>query len=154
MSADPNNTAAQNALAELSGTVETPPIFEEVEESPPMDFAPTFLEIAGGRYPEDKVPMLGESMTAFLAGDSEAIHDEDYVTVIFNQQRAALRQGDWKLMTLERPFDERDFALYNLAEDPGESVDLARSNPRKYNELLELWRIERQRLGITLPEDL
>ncbi len=120
----------------------------------PMDFAPTFLEIAGGRYPDDKVPMLGESMTAFLSGDAQAIHDDDYVTVIFNQQRAALRQGDWKLMTLERPFDERDFALYNLAEDPGESVDLARSNPRKYNELLELWRSERKRLGITLPEDL
>ncbi len=120
----------------------------------PMDFAPTILELAGAAYPDDKAPMLGESMTDYLSGDADTIHDDDYVTVVYNQQRAALRQGDWKLMTLEQPFDEDDFALYNVAEDPGESIDLARSNPRKFSELLELWRVERKRLGITLPEDL
>ena len=41
----------------------------------PMDFAPTFLELAGGEYPHDKAPMLGESINAYLAGDADAIHD-------------------------------------------------------------------------------
>jgi arylsulfatase len=119
-----------------------------------MDFAPTFIELAGAQYPADKAPMLGESIREYLSGRRNEIHDDSYTTTFSYSQRAYIRQGDWKLLTLEQPFDERDFALYNLAQDPGESVDLARSNPRKFNELLELWRTERRRLGITLPEDL
>jgi arylsulfatase len=119
-----------------------------------MDLMPTFLELAGARYPEDKVPMRGESARAFLAGNGDAVHGADYVTTLAYQQRAFIRRGDWKLMTLEQPFDERDFALYNLAEDPGETTDLSARNPEKRAELLQLWRRERRALGITLPEDL
>jgi arylsulfatase len=119
-----------------------------------MDLAPTFIELADASYPADKAPMLGRSAAGFLAGDAETVHDDDYVTTFAYNQRAYVRQGDWKLMTLERPFDERDFALYNLAEDPGESIDLSLANPRKFDELLQLWRTERKRLGIILPEDL
>jgi arylsulfatase len=119
-----------------------------------MDLMPTFLELAGARYPEDKVPMRGESARAFLAGETEVVHGDDYVTTLAYQQRAFVRQGNWKLMTLEQPFDERDFALYNLADDPGETTDLSAQNPEKRAALLQLWRRERRALGITLPEDL
>jgi arylsulfatase len=119
-----------------------------------MDLMPTFLEIAGARYPEDKVPMRGESARAFLAGDADVVHGDDYVTTLAYQQRAFVRQGDWKLMTLEQPFDERDFALYNLTDDPGETTDLSMEFPEKRAALLQLWRRERRALGITLPEDL
>jgi hypothetical protein len=57
-------------------------------------------------------------------------------------------------MTLEQPFDERDFALYNVADDPGETTDLSSEYAEKRTELLQLWRRERGALGITLPEDL
>ena len=119
-----------------------------------MDLMPTFLEIAGARYPDDKIPMRGESARAFLAAEAEAVHGEDYVTTLAYLQRAYVRQGDWKLMTLVQPFDERDFALYNLADDPGETTDLSARYPDKRAALLELWRRERRALGITLPEDL
>jgi arylsulfatase len=115
---------------------------------------PTFLELAGAQYPEDKLPMLGESARAFLAGEADAVHGDDYVTTLAYQQRAFVRQGNWKLMTLEQPFDERDFALYDLADDPGETTDLSAQHPEKRLELLQLWRRERRALGITLPEDL
>jgi arylsulfatase A-like enzyme len=119
-----------------------------------MDFAPTLLELAGADYPGDKAPLLGESAWGFLSGREDAVHDDDYVTVLAYQQRAYIRQGSWKLMTLEQPFDERDFALYNLRDDPGESIDLSLSNPHKRQALLERWRVERRKLNITLPEDL
>jgi arylsulfatase len=119
-----------------------------------MDLMPTFLELAGARYPEDKLPMRGESARAFLAGESNAVHGDDYVTTLAYQQRAFVRQGNWKLMTLEQPFDERDFALYDLSNDPGETTDLSTQYPEKRAELLQLWRRERRALGITLPEDL
>jgi len=119
-----------------------------------MDLAPTFIELAGARYPADKAPMLGRSAVEYLRGHADAVHDNDYVTTFAYSQRAYVRLGNWKLLTLEQPFDERDFALYNLADDPGESVDLSLSNPRKYNEMLQLWRTQRRHLGIVLPEDL
>ena len=65
-----------------------------------------------------------------------------------------VRQGKWKLSTLEPPFDETEFGLFDLEVDPGESNDLAESEPEKYQELLELWHTERRNLGIVLPQDL
>jgi arylsulfatase len=82
------------------------------------------------------------------------VHGDDYVTTLAYQQRSFVRQGAWKLMTLEQPFDEQDFELYNLVDDPGETTDLSRQYPEKRAELLQLWRQQRRQLGITLPEDL
>jgi arylsulfatase len=119
-----------------------------------MDFMPTFLELAGATYPQDKAQPLGESVRAYLAGEAEDVHGDDYVTTLAYQQRSFVRQGAWKLMTLEQPFDEQDFELYNLVDDPGETTDLSRQYPEKRAELLQLWRQQRRQLGITLPEDL
>ncbi|MGH8222483.1 MAG: arylsulfatase [Woeseiaceae bacterium] len=121
-----------------------------------MDLAPTFLTLAGAAYPDDGSlrPMLGESLVPLLAGESEAVHGDDYVTVMYHQGHACLRRGRWKLVTLELPFDESGFALFDLLADPGETTDLSQREPARYAEMLELWRVERVRLGIVLPEDL
>ncbi len=121
-----------------------------------MDLAPTFLELAGATYPDDGsvAPMLGESMNAFLAGESDAVHDDSYVTTLYHWGRAYLRQGDWKIANLEGPFSEADFELFNLAEDPGETTNLADSHPEKYSEMIKLWRERRREFGIILPQDL
>jgi arylsulfatase len=121
-----------------------------------MDLAPTFLELAHAQYPDDGTvsPMLGESMAGFLSGAAEAVHTDDYVTVLYHGGRAYLRQGNWKISNLEPPFDERDFELFDVSTDPGETSNLAESHAEKYEELLELWREERKKLGIILPQDL
>lgn len=121
-----------------------------------MDLAPTFLELGAAHYPTDGdfAPMLGASLNNFFAGRVDVVHDDEYVTALFHQGRAFLRQGNWKISTLEPPFDEANFALFDLASDPGEANDLAASNPEKLRELIQLWRSERARLGIILPEDL
>jgi len=121
-----------------------------------MDLAPTFLQIAGATYPDDGSvsPMLGESMQDFLAGKSDAIHDDDYLTILSHKGRAYVRQGQWKIVTTERPFDESKFELYDVVADPGEIVNLAASEPEKLAELIAIWRSERKGLGIVLPEDL
>lgn len=121
-----------------------------------MDIAPTLLDIAGAKYPEDDgvEPMLGESLLPVLSGDREAAHDEEYVTVLHHGGRAFLRQGDWKIVNLDGPFEESKFELFNLARDPGETTDLAEAEPEHYERLIELWRQERRSLGIILPADL
>jgi arylsulfatase len=120
-----------------------------------MDLAPTFLELAGAKYPADGSvrPMLGESMVPLLTRLAP-VHDEDYVTTLYHGGRAFVRKGRWKLVTLEPPFDESGFELFDIEKDPGETVNLAGSEPEKYAEMIALWRAERKKLGIVLPGDL
>lgn len=119
-----------------------------------MDFMPTILDMVGARYPTDKTPMYGESAVAFLADEANSVHDDEYVTVFTGAQRSYLRQGDWKLLMLERPFNEANFELFNLRDDPGETNDLTAQNPEKRQAMIALWRDYRRRAGITLPQDL
>jgi len=121
-----------------------------------MDLAPTFLEIAGAKYPEDGSvkPMLGESLVAFLGGKTAAPHAEDYVTVLSHRGRALLRKGRWKMVVTDGPFDEAKFELYDVVADPGETNDLRGAEPEIFEKLLEAWRTKRQELGIILPQDL
>jgi arylsulfatase len=121
-----------------------------------MDLAPTFLELARAEYPDAEGihPMRGESMVAHLADTSERVHDENYVTVHSHRGRAYIRQGRWKLLDPDRPFDEDDMLLFDLEADPGETVDLADTEPEHYQHMLELWREQRRAAGIVLPQDL
>ncbi len=121
-----------------------------------MDLAPTFLEVAGAVYPSDGSvqPMIGESMLDFLGGQSDTVHDDEYVTVLSHRGRSYLRQGRWKIVTTEGPFDENNFELYNIVADPGEANDLSLEDPDKRAELIDLWRVERRNLGIVVPRDL
>ncbi len=121
-----------------------------------MDLAPTFLEIAGATYPKDGSvrPMEGESMQALLAGTTSEVHGPDYVTTLFHAGRAFVRRGNWKLTTLEPPFDEAAFELFDLDADPGETTNLAETHPEVFREMLELWHTERARLGIVLPREI
>jgi hypothetical protein len=41
----------------------------------------------------------------------------------------AVRKGDFKLLQLEKPFGTDGGQLYNLAKDPGETVDLSQKMP-------------------------
>ncbi|MFV1988296.1 MAG: arylsulfatase [Gemmatimonadota bacterium] len=120
-----------------------------------MDLAPTFLEVAGARYPSDGSvwPMLGESMLARLSDSTRSTHSEDYVTTFFHRGRAYVREGPWKLVNMDGPLDEADFELFDVEADPGETRDLAAVEPERYVRMIELWREKRQELGILLLEE-
>lgn len=118
------------------------------------DLAPTFLEVAGATYPADKIPMVGESAWSYLSGRSDTVHSDNYVTTLSHGGHAFLRRGNFKLVSIEQPFDERHFQLFDVIADPGETIDLSGSEPALRAELIELWRTERRRLGIVLPQDL
>ncbi|KAI0016320.1 alkaline-phosphatase-like protein [Xylariomycetidae sp. FL0641] len=58
--------------------------------------------------------------------------------------RAALRQGDWKIVHLERGaggagHGDAGWELFNLRADPGETTDLAAAEPRRLRALLARW---------------
>ncbi len=121
-----------------------------------MDIAPTLIEAANGVYPESGSiqPMLGESMLPLLAGASDRVHDEDYVTTFFHVGQAYLRQGRWKIVHSSSLFDESAFELYDVIADPGETRNLKEDMPDLYGRMIQLWQEERVKLGILLPSDL
>jgi arylsulfatase A-like enzyme len=93
-------------------------------------------------------------MVEFLAGSESQVHDENYVTTLYHGGKALLRQGQWKIVTLDPPFDESQFQLFDIEADPGETTNLALRYPDRMASMLALWRVKRQELGIVLPRDI
>lgn len=55
---------------------------------------------------------------------------------------SAIRKGDWKLIQF---YDSKGYELYNLKQDAGEQKNLAKTNPKKLEELKKLldnWKAE------------
>lgn len=106
-----------------------------------MDVMPTVLELAHVPPPghafegREVVPMQGVSMLPAIAGKSMPERSTGWE--LFD--RRALRQGDWKLVFVEKPYGKGDWALYNLKDDPAESHDIAEREPKRVAALLEVW---------------
>ncbi len=108
------------------------------------DIMPTLLDVAGTEYPDSSdgrsLPaMVGKSWADVLAGVADSPRtDNDYMGWELFGNRA-IRQGDWKLRWQWKPFGTGEWELFNLADDPGERVDLAADMPGKLDELYQLW---------------
>lgn len=101
-----------------------------------IDIAPTILELAGGRWPDDAPTPPGRS----LAGSWKATADDETTSPPralwwFHDGNRAIRLGDWKAVS---PVDE-PWELYDLAVDRIESVDLAIVQHERLAELTRLW---------------
>ena len=109
-----------------------------------MDVVPTLLELAGVRHPDtyngrEVAPVQGKSWVGMLDGRTNSPRGPDAWLgwEIFGNR--AIRQGDWKISWHYRPFGTWDWQLFNLADDPGEQVDLSDKFPEKRKELVALW---------------
>ncbi|RYD49289.1 MAG: sulfatase [Verrucomicrobiaceae bacterium] len=107
-----------------------------------LDLLPTALAAAGVEA-DPAWKLDGVNLLPYLKGEkTEAPHDALYWR--FGQQ-LAIRKGDWKLVKGPVGNSPRGTAtvegaqLYNLAEDIGETTDLAAKNPEKVKELADQW---------------
>jgi len=103
-----------------------------------IDFMPTFLEMAGGVYPEkfggqQILPAEGLSLLPILRGEERQGHDVLYWEWAGNR---AVREGDWKLVW-DR--GSRRWELYNMIQDRTETRDLAGQQSDKVAHLAKLW---------------
>ena len=109
-----------------------------------MDLAPTFLQMAQVDFANQKDErvkrMLGESMAPYLMNQVNYIHDENYVTALEHEGRMYCRKGSWKIVNLEKPYDEKTFVLYDLKNDPAETTNVAEQYPEKFSEMLAEWK--------------
>ena len=114
-----------------------------------LDIFPTVLEVTGTTYPQhapdgDAIePLAGLSLLGDKARAPRPLGWE-----LFG--RRAVRHGDWKLHWADKPYGTGDWQLYRLDTDPGETRDLARSNPRQLARLLALWESYRRDNNVEL----
>jgi arylsulfatase A-like enzyme len=119
-----------------------------------MDWLPTVLDVLQIQHPgtqykgRELVPLRGKSILPYLNQQQERIHDADHITgwELFGQK--ALRKGDWKALFIPAPNGPNKWQLYNLAEDVGETDDLAEKYPEKLHELLEDWKVYVKENGV------
>ena len=129
-----------------------------------LDVAPTLLELAGTSHPDrsyqgrEVQPLKGKSLMPLITGQSQTIHEDDYVMGWELFDHRAIRKGPWKLLYLssapawlDNPEDSDRWALYNLNDDPGEKIDLSLEKVDLFTEMLGLWDEYAKENGVILP---
>ncbi|WCD90039.1 Arylsulfatase [Streptomyces xanthophaeus] len=118
------------------------------------DITPTLLELAGVRRPElwrsrPAQELDGVSFAPVLRdARTPSAHTEQYCEMSGN--RSYYREG-WKLVTLHRPgapYDDGEWALYDLRTDPTETVDVSQDHPEVVKELAAAWESAARRNGV------
>lgn len=96
-----------------------------------LDLLPTFYVASGGRE-TDLDSVDGVDLLAYLQGNkSQRPHRQLYWK---KQARAAVRDGDWKLIR----YPDRPAELYNIAEDERELNNLADQHPGRVREMFKM----------------
>lgn len=104
-----------------------------------VDFAPTVLELAGVSVPtnwnaQSRPAFPGRSLAPMFVKDATRDRDAFFFKHIGNR---GLRLGDWKIVASG---NETPWELYHLANDRGETHNLAAERPGKVEELSTLWK--------------
>lgn len=99
-----------------------------------LDLAPTFVAAAGSR---SDVEYEGVNLLPYMLGEITGTpHETLFWRWIDAPNQKAVREGDWKAI---EPEDDAPWELYNLAEDIGETNNLAAEHPEKVRELETKW---------------
>ena len=133
-----------------------------------VDFYPTFAEIAGATLPPAADhPLDGRSFLPLLRGETQEARTVYWHAPLYDIRwgatpGGAIRDGDYKLIEFFGDYLDVEggnryvvgprVELYSLAEDIGETRNLAESMPEKRDELLEKLRAWRESLGARMPE--
>ena len=100
-----------------------------------IDWMPTFCSLAGYK-PQGDLKWGRHRFVRAAHQPYATPADRPIYTAGLRWRASSLRMGDWKLIT-HGTGDQQRSELYNIADDIGESNNLADRNPKKVNELLK-----------------
>ena len=86
-------------------------------------------------------------MSEFLKGETEAVHDKDYVYTMEQSGNAVVIKDGWKLMSMHSS-DTAEFKLFNAELELAEQNDLSGQYPHKRNELMAHWLEYREEMKV------
>lgn len=122
------------------------------------DITPTILALSGVAQPSDRyagrpvLPMTGRDLTAILRGEADHIYTKDDAVGYELTGHGALFQGDYKIVVNQPPLGDGQWRLFNIVEDPGETVDLASTLPIIFQRMLSRYqRFEHENGVLPLP---
>ena len=132
-----------------------------------IDILPTVAALAGAVLPEKAID--GKDIGALLRGETGAKSPHESLVFYYgNHELQALRSGKWKLIlphiyrTIEQIGADgltgkhgratTGLELYNLEKDPGETKDLAATEPAALQQLSAMAQAAREELGDTLTK--
>ncbi len=135
-----------------------------------IDVLPTIVELTGGQPPQRTID--GQSLVSLLRGDKSAPSPHEALLFWYeDRQLQAIRMGDWKLhfphtyRSLEgrpsgnngQPTEYRygihiERSLFNLRDDPAESINLADQHPDVVETMEKMAVSMRESLGDTLTK--
>ena len=123
-----------------------------------LDLAPTFLDLADTSHPgtnykgREVIPHIGTSAASFINGTEDHIHDgnNSMVWELFN--RIGVRDGNFKMVKMEKPFGTDGWELFDLTNDPGETNDIQNQNPDQLQKMIKMWQDYKINNGVILSE--
>ena len=121
------------------------------------DVMPTILDLAGVEHPEkyrgrDVERIRGKSLQGVLTGSTKAVYGADEFVGGEMQNGKWMRQGDFKAVSVAPPYGTGAWHLYNLADDPGETRDLAKAQPKTLKKLQAAWERYAEDVGVVLSQ--
>jgi len=94
-----------------------------------LDLLPTFFEAAGGK--SYKASVDGVNLMPYILKQKK---ERPHQTLFWKKEtRAAIRDGDWKLIR----YPDRPAELYNIEDDVAEQNDLAAQHPEKVKQMFK-----------------
>lgn len=114
------------------------------------DIAPTIIELAGVEAPQPRFgalryggrkvePMIGRSLVPLIEGETTRVYGDREPSGYELGGNSALFQGDYKIVLNRGPVGDGQWYLYNIVDDPGETRDLSKSEPRRFQEMLNAY---------------
>jgi arylsulfatase A-like enzyme len=120
-----------------------------------IDLMPTFVEIAGAKYPEESKeheiqPMEGESLVPHFSSSPNLPLSLSHRLLFWEHEgNRAVRDGEWKLVGSR----EGSWELYNIGADRTELNDLAGKEPKRFESLKSKWDDWAKRVGVLTPAE-
>jgi arylsulfatase len=107
-------------------------------------FPATILAAAGVDHPDTfegkpVAPIEGKNLMPVLNNQSASVRGPDEWTGWELFGNRAIRQGDWKLLWMCKPFGASDWQLFNLRTDPGETRDVAAEHKDIRDAMVKHW---------------
>jgi arylsulfatase len=117
------------------------------------DIMPTILSLAGAEHSETfegrvVKPMQGHSVLDLFEGRVTTASPEISRVGYELFGLKAYFVGEWKILSMPKPFGSGEWELFDLSKDPAEMNDLSKINPEKREEMIALWEKYKKENGV------